>query len=86
MMKTLGVNGLRISTEKKPTICEKFEHGHLCIRSLNQLFLRGSYTETKIVTGYRPFFVICPFCTSQSIYPSIDFWQGSMEKLRFQSE
>ena len=39
---------------------------------LNQLFIRGSYTQIKfqkneVVSGESPFFVIGPFCTSHSI-------------------
>ena len=49
----------------------------------NQLFRRGSYSETKIfikikvVTGKTPFFVTGAFCTPHSICLNIGFWQGS---------
>ena len=48
----------------------------------DQLFRRGSYSETKfqetkVVSGKTPSFVIDPFCTFHSICLNIGFWQGS---------
>ena len=41
------------------------------IGTLNQLFIRGSYTQIKfsneVVSDKSPFFVIGPFCTLHSI-------------------
>ena len=39
------------------------------VGTLNQLFMRGSYTFKKhtTVSGKNPFFVIGPFCTPHSI-------------------
>ena len=47
---------------------------------LNQLFVRGSYTEikfskNKVVSGKTPHFVIGPFCIPHSICLNIDFWK-----------
>ena len=48
----------------------------------NQLFIRGSYKETKssknvVVTDKTSFFLIGPFCTNHSICLNISFWQGN---------
>ena len=59
----------------------------------NQLFITGSYTETKLAknkvdTGKTAFIVIDPFCASHSICLNIGFWEGSfvcMDMLRFHS-
>ena len=42
------------------------------VGTLNQLFIRGSYTKlnfwkNKVVSGKTPFFVIGPFCTPYSM-------------------
>ena len=56
------------------------------IGRLNQLFIRGSYTQftflilNEVVSGKSPFVVIGPFCTPHSICRSIDFWQSSLQK------
>ena len=47
------------------------------VGTLNQLLLRGSFTETKfsknkVVCGKTPFFVIGPFCTPLSICLNIN--------------
>ena len=52
------------------------------ISTLNQLFKRGSYTETKFSeiwssSSKSAFFVIGPFCTPYSICLNIVFWQVS---------
>ena len=46
------------------------------VGALNQLFVRGSYTEdlfqkNQVDTGKTPFFVIDPFCTPYSICQNI---------------
>ena len=48
----------------------------------NQLFRRGSYSETKysknnLVTGKTPSFMIGSFYNSHSICLKIGFWQGN---------
>ena len=52
------------------------------VSTLNQLFKRVSYTETKfsknkVVSDKTPFFVVDPFCTPHSICLNTGFWQGS---------
>ena len=52
------------------------------VSTLNQLFIRDSYTEikcskkNKVVIDETPFFVIGPFCTSHSVCPNIGSLQG----------
>ena len=50
------------------------------VRTLNQLFIRGSYTQIKFskkgVSEKTPFFVIVSFCSPYSICLNTGFWQG----------
>ena len=52
--------------------------GVWAVGKLNQLFIRGSFTETKLskkktVTGKTPYPVIGPFCSYHSVCLNIGF-------------
>ena len=53
------------------------------IDTLNQLFVRGSYTEikfsiNKVVSGKAPFSLVGPFCTPHAICLNNGLRQGSI--------
>ena len=67
---------------KTPVLSESMNMDIWVVGSSNQLFITGSYTETKLSknkadTDKTAFFVIGPFCTSHSICLNIGFWEGS---------
>ena len=67
---------------KKKSAHKKYEYVYLGSGTLNQLFIKGSYTQTlnlnfqkklSKVSGKSLFFVIGPFCTPHSICLNIGF-------------
>ena len=59
-------------SNKTPALTKSMNMNICVVGTSNQLFRRGSYSETnfqknKVVTGKIPSFLIGPFCTSHSI-------------------
>ena len=69
----------KVPSSKTPALTKSSNMGVWVVDTSNQLFMRGSWTETKfsknkVVTGKTPFFVIVPFCTDHTICLNIGFW------------
>ena len=63
-------------SNKTPALSESMNMDIWVVSTSNQLFITGSYTETKfskkkVHTGKTAFFVIDPFCTPLSIFLNI---------------
>ena len=69
----------KTSSNETPALTESMKMDIWVVRTLNQLFIRGSQTETKfskknkLVTGKTLFVVIAPFCTHHSICLNVGF-------------
>ena len=65
-------------SNKNPALTKSTNMGAWAVGKLNQLFIRGSFTETKLskkktVTGKTPYPVIGPFCSYHSVCLNIGF-------------
>ena len=76
------LTGKKAPSNKTAAFTERMNMDSWVAGTSNQLFRRGPYLKknfqkTKVVSGKTPFFVIGPFCNSNSICIYTGSWQGS---------